>query len=88
MSRSPVLSVRVTPEERSLLEDAAAATHATISEFARRAALLLAEEELMRQNTIVIPTDRWAEIEALASEPASAEPLLTELSGRKPIWQR
>jgi uncharacterized protein (DUF1778 family) len=87
MATSPILSVRVTPDERALLESASTNAHATISEFTRRAALLLAEEELMRRSTIVIVPERWAEVEAVMAAPPAAVPALQELAGRKPAWQ-
>lgn len=84
---SSVLSVRLSDAERSLLEVAASHARLKLGDFIRRKALEAAEAELLERNVIVIPTSRWAEIEALISAPARAIPAVKELARFAPAWK-
>ena len=81
-----VLSVRVNPEERSLLEAAAAQSRTTLSEFVRRKAVEAAEAEILDRRVVVIPAADWERFEAWTDRPAVAVPALAELAGRRPTW--
>jgi len=83
-----VLSVRVSSDEKAVLQRAADESRASISEFIRRSALDAAEDALMARTRIVIPPEGWAEIEALMEAPSEAVPELWELAGRTPPWRR
>jgi uncharacterized protein (DUF1778 family) len=88
MSASPaVLSVRLSPPERDLLQSAASNAHTNISDFVRRKALEAAEMELFTNPVIEIPAENWAEIEAWVNAPPRDIPELRRLMSRPPVWQ-
>lgn len=86
-SPAPVLSVRVSPGERELLETAAALAKTSLSDFVRRKAIEAAEIDLLSQAVITIPAADWARFEAWAGAPARDVPGLSELAARKPAWR-
>lgn len=77
-----VLSVRVSPDERALLEGAAAQSHTTLSEFVRRRSVEAAEAEIFNRSIITIPAKDWEAFEAWIGRPAQAAPALAELARR------
>lgn len=83
-----VLSVRVTPGERTLLEEAAAQLHTSLSEFIRRRSIEAAEVEVMNRSVITIPAKDWEAFEAWIERPAEAAPALAKLARRTPSWER
>ena len=90
MSNTPqttVLSVRVNPDERAILEAAAAQAHTTLSEFVRRKALESAEADVLNRNVITIPAENWAAFEAWLHKPAQKVPALTKLAKRRSCWK-
>ncbi len=88
MSASPsVLSVRLSPLERDLLQSAASNAHTSISDFVRRKALEAAEMEVFTNPVIEIPAENWAAIEAWVDAPARDIPELRRLMSRPPVWQ-
>lgn len=91
MSNAPqttVLSVRVNPDERALLEAAAAQDHTTLSDFVRRKALESAEADVLNRSLITIPAENWAAFEAWLHKPAKELPALKKLAKRRPTWER
>ncbi|HEY8215074.1 MAG TPA: DUF1778 domain-containing protein [Methylocystis sp.] len=85
---SSVLSVRVSADERALLEEAAAQSRTSLSEFIRRRSVEAAEAEVLNRSNIVIPAKDWEAFEAWINRPAEAVPALAELAGRTPSWKR
>ena len=85
---SSVLSVRINPAERALLEAAAEQAHTTVSNFVRRRAVEAAEAEVLNRSVVTIPAEDWASFEAWAARPAETIPALAELSRRRPSWER
>jgi uncharacterized protein (DUF1778 family) len=83
-----VLSVRINPEERALLEAAAEQAHTSLSDFVRRKSLEAAEIEVLNRTIVTIPAKDWAAFEAWIDRPAEAVPALTELTRRTPSWNR
>jgi len=83
-----VLSVRVSAEERALLEAASDQARTTLSEFIRRKAVDAAEEEMLERRIVTIPAEDWEAFEAWARQPAREIPALRELARRKPTWRR
>ena len=83
-----VLSVRVNPDERAILEAAAAQAHTTLSEFVRRKALESAEVEVLNRAIVTIPAEDWAKFEAWLHAPAKEISALSELAARKPSWEQ
>lgn len=83
-----VLSVRVTPDERTLLEEAAAQSHTSLSEFIRRRSIEAAEVEVMSRTVVTIPAKDWVAFEAWIGRPAEDSPALATLARRTPSWER
>jgi uncharacterized protein (DUF1778 family) len=89
MSRpSPaVLSVRVSPDERALLEVAAEQARTNLSDFVRRRAIEAAEIDLLERRIVTIPAKDWAKFEAWAGAPAKKVTALRKLARTRPAWQ-
>ena len=85
---SSVLSVRVSPAERALLEAASEQTRTTLSDFVRRKAIEAAELEIMDRRVITIPAEHWEAFEAWVREPPKVLPGLQRLLAVKPTWER
>ncbi|MDO9415276.1 type II toxin-antitoxin system TacA family antitoxin [Pararhizobium sp.] len=83
----PVLSVRLSGDERALLAAAAKQSHTTISDFVRRKAIEAAEISVMENRIVEIAAADWAKFEAWAEAPARAIPELAQLAVSRPKWQ-
>ncbi len=84
---SSILSVRVSPDERAILEDAAEQAHTSLSEFIRRKALESAEAEVLNRAVVTIPAKDWEAFEAWINRPAEIIPALAELARKSPSWK-
>ena len=82
-----VLSVRVSPSERALLEAAAGQARTNLSDFIRRRAIAAAEAEVLERRVVTIPAKDWAKFEAWASAPAKEVPALRKLAKTRPAWR-
>jgi uncharacterized protein (DUF1778 family) len=82
-----VLSVRVNPDERAILEAAAEQAHTSLSEFMRRKALEAAETEILNRTIVTIPAKDWEAFENWLQHPAEVVPTLAELGTRPPTWE-
>ncbi|MDV3257754.1 MAG: DUF6290 family protein [Sphingomonas sp.] len=82
-----ILSVRVSRDERALLEAAAGHAHTSLSDFIRRKAIEAAEAELLDRSSITIPAEKWEKFEAWTGSPAKKVPALRKLSKTRPAWQ-
>ena len=82
-----VLSVRVSEEERALLEAASELARTSLSEFVRRKALDAAESDVLDRRIVTIPANDWKKFEAWASRPPQEIKGLRDLSGKAPTWQ-
>ena len=85
---TPVLSIRLSAEERRLLQAAADQGRATISDFVRRHALDAAEMELMDRRRIVIAAKDWERVEAFLARPPRNIPAVRKLLATKPVWEK
>ncbi len=83
-----ILSVRVSPDERALLDAAAEEARTSVSDFVRRAAVEAAEMEILNRSNVTIPAESWEAFEAWAARPAEDVPGLVDLFNRKPTWER
>ena len=81
------VSVRVSAQERELLEAAAAQSRTNLSDFIRRKAVEAAETELVREARVVIPAADWERFEAWVESPAKEISALRDLAGTKPAWR-
>ncbi len=84
---SPVVSVRVSPGERDLLEVAAEQARTNLSDFMRRKALEAAEIDVLQYGIVTIPAADWEKFEAWVGAPAKEIPSLKELAASRPAWQ-
>jgi uncharacterized protein (DUF1778 family) len=85
---SLVLSVRLSEEERALLEAASSQARTNVSDFVRRKALEAAEMDMLERRIVTIPAKDWERFEAWAEKPARKIAGLTELAGRPPTWRK
>ena len=82
-----VLSVRVSEEERALLEAASELARTSLSEFIRRRALDAAEADVLERRTVTIPAKDWKKFEAWANRPAEDIEGLRDLARKVPTCQ-
>ena len=82
-----VLSVRVSEEERALLEAASELARTSLSEFIRRKAVDAAEADILERRIVTIAAKDWEAFEAWANRPAEAIEGLKDLVGRAPTWR-
>jgi uncharacterized protein (DUF1778 family) len=85
---STVLSVRVNPDERAILEAAAEQSRTSLSEFVRRKALEAAEADVLNRTIVTIPAKDWDAFEAWIGRPAKTIPALKKLARVPPSWER
>ncbi len=83
-----VLSVRVSEEERAILEAASDLARTTMSEFIRRKALEAAEVDLLERRIVTIPAEDWEAFETWAKRPAQEIAGLRELARKPPTWKK
>jgi len=84
---NPVVSVRVSPRERDLLEVAAEQAHTSLSDFIRRKALDAAEIDVLDHRVVTIPAAHWETFENWVNAPAKSVPALRELAAYRPAWR-
>lgn len=83
-----VLSVRVSQEERAILEAASEQAHTSLSDFVRRKAVDAAETDMLERRIVTIPAKDWEAFGAWASRPAQEIAAIKELATKAPTWQR
>lgn len=83
-----VLSVRVSEDERALLEAASEQARTNLSDFVRRKALEAAEVDMLERRIVTIPTKDWAAFEAWADRPPQRIAALEELARTHPKWRK
>lgn len=82
-----VLSVRVSRDERALLEAAAEHARTNLSDFVRRRAIEAAETDLLNRSVVTIPAEDWEKLEAWVDAPVKDIAALRKLSATPPAWQ-
>ena len=87
-SASTVLSVRVSADERALLEAASEQVHASLSDFVRRSALAAAEVEVLERSVVTISAKDWKALEVWLARPPKANAAWKKLARKTPTWQR
>jgi uncharacterized protein (DUF1778 family) len=83
-----VLSVRVSRDERAILEAAAEQSRTNISDFVRRKALEAAEADVLNRTIVTIPARDWDAFEAWINRPAKTIQALKKLARVPPSWER
>ncbi len=86
LNSTTVLSVRISPAERAVLEAASEGARTNLSDFVRRASLEAAELSMLSRNIVSIPAQRWDEFEAWVSRPPVKNMKLQKLANKKPTW--
>lgn len=69
------LEMRLSSDDRALIEDAASRTHENVSDFTRSAAVQRAEHVLARSNVTLMPAEQFDELLASLDEPDEAPEL-------------
>jgi uncharacterized protein (DUF1778 family) len=82
-----ILSVRVSDDERSLLEAASEQAHTNLSDFVRLKAIEAAEIEFLERRVVTIRASDWESFEAWAHRPARKIAGLKKLLQTPPKWQ-
>lgn len=82
-----MLSVRVTSEERKLLEVAAERAHMSVGEFARRKSIEAAVSDLLERSSVKIPVNDWQAFKDWVAQPAQSIPGVKALVGQTPTWE-
>lgn len=85
---STVLSVRLSDQERELLEVASSQARTNLSDFVRRKALEAAEADVLERHIVTIPAKDWERFESWAAKPAREVAGLKELARRPPTWRK
>ena len=83
-----VLSVRVSPEERTLLEVASEQARTSLSDFVRRKALDAAEVDVLERSVVTISAKDWTAFESWVQRPAKSIAALKRLARKTPTWDR
>ena len=83
-----VLSVRVSQQERAILEAASEQANTSLSDFVRRKAVDGAESDMLERRIVTIEAKDWEAFESWASRPAQEIPAIRELATKPPTWQR
>jgi len=85
---SSVLSVRLSDQERTLLEAASSQARTNVSDFVRRKALEAAETDMVERRIVIIPAKDWERYEAWAAKPPREIAGLRDLAHRPPTWRK
>lgn len=85
-SKTARLDLRMSPMAKSLLEQAAAARHKSVSEFVLEHGLAAAEETLLDRRVFVLNEAQWAEFNRMLDAPPMDNPRLRALLSQKPVW--
>ena len=82
-----VLSVRVSEEERRLLEAASEQARTNLSDFVRRKAIEAAEIDMLERRIVTIPAKDWEAFETWAEQPPQRIAGIEELARTDPAWR-
>jgi uncharacterized protein (DUF1778 family) len=85
---SSVLSVRLSDQERKLLEAASSQARTNVSDFVRRKALEAAETDMVERRIVTIPAKDWERFEAWAAKPPRKIAGLRDLAHITPTWRK
>lgn len=81
---SSLLSIRLSDQERALLEAGSSQAGMSVSDFVRRKALEVAETDVLECQIVTIPARDWRRFETWASQPAHEIAALKDLARRPP----
>lgn len=86
--RTPALNIRIKPQQRNLIEQAAEVSENTVSDFVRNAALSAAQDILLDQKTFHLEEEAWERFTAALDQPPQKNPRLRDLMNRKAPWEK
>jgi uncharacterized protein (DUF1778 family) len=87
-SRSERVDLRMTPSAKRTLQQAAALTHKTLTEFLLDSGLNSAVDTLADRRVFQLDDARWKAFMAALDAPPKNNPRLRKLLARKPAWER
>jgi uncharacterized protein (DUF1778 family) len=73
------IDVRVSSRSKALLQEAAKATHKTVSEFILDAGIMAANQALADRRLFELDEAKWQEFQAILDRPVRSKPRLSEL---------
>ena len=79
LQRSDKLDIRISPEAKRVLQEAARERHTTISQFVIDSALITAHEVLAERTRIGLNSEQWAAFTAALDAPAQRHPTMERL---------
>lgn len=82
------LAMRLTPDQDSLIRDAAAATGQSLTDFVTTAAVARAEDTLADRRVFRLSDAAWSEFAALLDRPAKRIPELAKLLNTPAPWDK
>ncbi len=85
---STVLSVRLSDQERALLEAASSQARTNVSDFVRRKAIEAAELDMMERRLVRIASKDWERFERWATAPAREIAGLKDLAVKPSTWRK
>ena len=87
-AKSARIDLRMTPAAKSLLEQAAAVRHKSVSEFLLDHALTAAQETLADRRLFLLNDDQWAEFNRRLDAPPHVNQGLIDLTAHTPPWAK
>lgn len=86
-SRSERVDLRMTPDAKRTLMQAATAANKTLTEFLLDSGLHAAFETLADRRTFVLDDERWQAFVTELDRPPADNPRLRQLLTRRPTWE-
>jgi uncharacterized protein (DUF1778 family) len=87
-ARSERVDLRMTPAAKRTLQQAAAVTNKTLTEFLLDTGLNAALDALADRKVFQLDKKRWDEFMTALSRPPKNNPRLRKLLARKPAWEK
>jgi uncharacterized protein (DUF1778 family) len=78
-TKSERIDVRTTPAVKKILQEAAAASHKSVSDFVLEKALIAADEALANRRFFELSAEKWAEFQEALDRPVQNKPNLKKL---------
>jgi uncharacterized protein (DUF1778 family) len=87
-ARSERVDLRMTPAAKRTLQQAAAITNKTLTEFLLDTGLNAALDTLVDRKVFQLDEKQWKDFMATLSKPPKDNPRLRKLLARKPAWEK
>lgn len=84
--RSEKLDLRLTPQAKQMLADAARAAQRSVTDFVLQSALERAEETLADRRVFTLDAEKWAAFHAALDAPIRGNPRLARLFERDSVF--